>query len=609
MSSIASTECPVCRETYVDPRSLSCGHAVCLQCANELYSLQILRRKIHMELPSELLKNQRQQRQVQLEQQKQKIENLNQTVDENVAEIKDNDEKMVQESEEARNVSTNIEEKFNVNINGDNETDQNDDTIEAIYQIKLQENTEATHSTTKNEEQLKECVDLRCPVCDRFTFIPIDISPASQLPVNEKVKKQVDIYLRSPCGHECGRQAVCDCLSCKISFCDECWTNVHKGGMSRHRKLNLHSLDAFQHCNRHAEIMDFFCKDCNELVCYKCAQYGVHKSPHKTLPVEDYAEQLQNQNLRPNGENLKLKIKKFENAMQQVLNRENLLRTSHEEIDNVIISEFDKLNQFLLQCKDDLLNISKVVKKTKEIELTRQLEALQSITGTLKKTVSHLDSVLADAVDENLQSQKAVTAYRLIDMQQRLAYLSKHIDGNDIRLEPCCTVEYEPKIDISTIMKRISELGEYMLDTEAERNRKTRKLSIAEKIKESISDVRQSQSKSDDEEPVSAVSVSHYQADDEHKTPIPNKDLKRKLQHTIFERPRAQPAKKRKINRTQLVSNKHSSSEDEDIEEMNSQSSSSSSEDEDIKVSGGIRLSENKSDGLVVSSEDDDDDE
>jgi hypothetical protein len=129
------------------------------------------------------------------------------------------------------------------------------------------------------------------------------------------------------CGHECGREAVCDCTICKISFCDTCWGNVHRGVMARHQKLPLRTLEIFQTCDRHVDqALDLFCKDCDCLVCFKCASYGTVHKDHVSSAVEDYAEQLSKKQLRPSGESLKIKVRKFESAMKQVVNKQDQLR-------------------------------------------------------------------------------------------------------------------------------------------------------------------------------------------------------------------------------------------------------------------------------------------
>jgi hypothetical protein len=140
--------------------------------------------------------------------------------------------------------------------------------------------------------------------------------------------------------------------------------------MARHQKFPLRSLESFKTCERHGDqMLDLFCKDCGELVCFKCASYGAQHKDHSSCAVEDYAEQLTRLHLKPNLESLKLKAKRFANAISNVTERQQQLNEAHVKIDDMITGEFDKLINYAQVCKNELLQLSIRVKETKSKEL------------------------------------------------------------------------------------------------------------------------------------------------------------------------------------------------------------------------------------------------
>ncbi len=129
---------------------------------------------------------------------------------------------------------------------------------------------------------------------------------------------------------------------------------------------------------------------------------------------------------------------------------------------------------------------------------------------------------------------------------------------------------------------------------------KKRKLSIADRVK-LLNAERNANNKSDEEEPSSAVSFSQYQADDEHKTPVPGKDLKRKAQ--VFERP-----KRRKVDKTP-PQKKFTVEDVDEVEEVHPPKKFSSDEDEDDEIVPKRRSVSKSTKKKIFVEEDDESDE
>jgi hypothetical protein len=354
-----------------------CGHSICLHCINELFALQILQKKIHNEPPSAILKQERREKLEKEALEAEKIRKENEEVEQKKTETEDVDAEMKE--------SNGTENKDSEDVVVEDETVANGDQKKVEKEkphMEVAKDEEPVAKVELEKEVPKgELIYIRCATCDQTTPIPITKMPEEVLEVDAELKQKVELLKKTrkticllintvACGHECGKDASHDCTTCRISLCEGCWDNVHKGGMARHQKFPLRSLESFKTCERHGDqMLDLFCKDCGELVCFKCASYGAQHKDHSSCAVEDYAEQLTRLHLKPNLESLKLKAKRFANAISNVTERQQQLIEAHVKIDDMITGEFDKLINYAQACKNELLQLSNRVKDTKSKEL------------------------------------------------------------------------------------------------------------------------------------------------------------------------------------------------------------------------------------------------
>jgi hypothetical protein len=69
--------------------------------------------------------------------------------------------------------------------------------------------------------------------------------------------------------------------------------------------------------------------------------------------------------------------------------------------------------------------LSRQVKENKEKELQRQLEAQQVVTASLEQTIQHLSEILNVPEGDMSTTQKAIRAYKIVDIHQRIEYVAK----------------------------------------------------------------------------------------------------------------------------------------------------------------------------------------
>jgi archaellum component FlaD/FlaE len=196
------SDCPVCKDTFVDPHILECGHSICMSCANELYSLQILKRKIQTEFPSTLLKRERKNRE-------EKEKALKEEEERKQNEQKEKPEEQRTNESDAK-MDTNGDdhhenrEKLDTNEqNGANEEhiqpkdDKDEEKMEEIEEAPKIEEIPKPAQEEKRYAPTGECLEIRCPVCDVPTSLSIDKPAQAQLKVDEQLTKDVEVLKRS----------------------------------------------------------------------------------------------------------------------------------------------------------------------------------------------------------------------------------------------------------------------------------------------------------------------------------------------------------------------------------------------------------------------------
>jgi archaellum component FlaD/FlaE len=198
------SDCPVCKDTFVDPHILECGHSICMSCANELYSLQILKRKIQTEFPSTLLKRERKNRE-------EKEKALKEEEERKQNEQKEKPEEQQRTNESDAKMDTNGDdhhenrEKLDTNEqNGANEEpiQPKDDKADEEKMEEIEEAPKIEEIPKPAQEEKRyaptgECLEIRCPVCDVPTSLSIDIPAQAQLKVDEQLTKDVEVLKRS----------------------------------------------------------------------------------------------------------------------------------------------------------------------------------------------------------------------------------------------------------------------------------------------------------------------------------------------------------------------------------------------------------------------------
>ncbi|KAL0484462.1 TRIM36 [Acrasis kona] len=473
--------CPCCGQIFDHPLKLSCGHSICQRCADELFSIQVLKKKITLEDPSTTLKNNRIKEKEKEESPEVQFEPKEDTKE---------DPKVEDESIMLDEIQ--FDDDVEVGANGDNEPETETKEVQAEEPNK----TTVAHPT---EQDHSETVAISCPSCEALTQIPTSKQPKDVLQFDNALDTLVKEYFAAPCGHDCGRTAVQDCANCRISFCQECWAVVHRGNMASHQKLELHELDAIQRCATHLDqTLDLFCRECDVLVCIKCASFGSEHKKHSCTPIEEYSLQLKKDVLIPKFESLKVASKKYETHALGIDTSVEHIEKAHQEIKTLISSEFEKIKKAASRTEEELLSLCDSVRQQKTDLLQMQKRALSTVENTTKLHLNEVTKVLEDR-------ESTINAFKLINMKKHLEFLTEQTTDKHIQLEPlaCCSDDYERIIDSTLIVQDVTNLGNRCLD-------------VRRKVKYIVNEYEELPT------PVGEASQVTYNADDELKTPINN---------------------------------------------------------------------------------------
>ncbi|XP_048347972.1 E3 ubiquitin-protein ligase TRIM39-like isoform X2 [Sphaerodactylus townsendi] len=148
-------------------------------------------------------------------------------------------------------------------------------------------------------------------------------------------------------------------------------------------------------CEKHNEVLRFYCKDDKEAVCLLCEISHEHRN-HAVVPLDDtsleYKEKLQ-KCLSP----LERKLQDIAHCKSQEEKKPGELKRKVENRRQLIISEFEELHQFLEEEQQILL--SRLEDEEKEI-----LQKLKDNVTQLSEQRISLNSLITEIEEKCLQS-------------------------------------------------------------------------------------------------------------------------------------------------------------------------------------------------------------
>ncbi|XP_043954160.1 E3 ubiquitin-protein ligase TRIM41-like [Gambusia affinis] len=211
------------------------------------------------------------------------------------------------------------------------------------------------------------------------------------------------------------------CLVCLASYCD--------GHLEPHRRvpaLMRHKLvDPLENleervCEKHARILEFFCRREQACVCLLCCE-AEHRD-HETVPVEEEGA-LQKETIDSHQTKIKLMI---DERMEKIEEFQKTSEMSKVKADN-IVEDGDKLVSILM---DGVQEIQSKLQSNIEKELRKSKENVQAMIQELKEEVAALQmkhSQLDEQKEDNL---------RLLQTLQTLNTMSKTKDWSETKVYP-----------------------------------------------------------------------------------------------------------------------------------------------------------------------------
>ncbi|KAH3760443.1 tripartite motif-containing protein 9/67 [Pelomyxa schiedti] len=223
-----------------------------------------------------------------------------------------------------------------------------------------------------------------CAVCPSATAIPAGVNLRECLEQNTALMSALPARAVHRVCVSCGNsnlRALFDCSHCFCTVCESCWDKVHPLTIQKalHKKLKCGSSDfgelpASIMCPTHAKKMDTFCKDDNLLLCRSCE---VEHKGHDVISTEDdefshIPDMLQG--------TLNKKTDQITSALKSINDTITNVNKIHDDFETGVASATVRLQNLLLERRDQLISASQDVRNMHLSALSSQKSALEVLS-------------------------------------------------------------------------------------------------------------------------------------------------------------------------------------------------------------------------------------
>ena len=283
-------------------------------------------------------------------------------------------------------------------------------------------------------------LDITCPECGKTSLIPP--GGIKQLPNNFLISRIVEeVTLKEKLTGEaevncdvCIRNdpAVVLCFDCGFFLCGHC--HEHHKHSKEYQCHNISSLEELRKenkdikvqpktmpmlCQEHNMELNFYCDTCEELVCHYCTMTDHNEHEHNTVSRMANKYKLK---LNKVAEPVEQMIDGVSQVHQRVIANQQKMERLIDEVNQQIDNYYEKLQQQLLQQKEDLKKeLHKVFTQKKKV-ISMQLEEIEHIEVQMKSMTELNNAVKSGSDQEVLLVKNQVTEdmKRLIDSYKNL---------------------------------------------------------------------------------------------------------------------------------------------------------------------------------------------
>ena len=174
------------------------------------------------------------------------------------------------------------------------------------------------------------------------------------------------------------QKAVCYCVDCKKSLCEQCDNQIHTiPALKNHIRRPIQELAQLKKlCLHHNQSLSYYCSSCNETICKECQQLGPHNTKYHTIiSIKDAFNN---------------KYMKISNLIREKLNyRYNKLNMNIKVIDKIlekIISDSNEAERDINKYFNSMLCNLKNAKG-------KRLAKLDFETGFIQKNIIELEEL------------------------------------------------------------------------------------------------------------------------------------------------------------------------------------------------------------------------
>ncbi|KAJ3426129.1 tripartite motif-containing protein [Anaeramoeba flamelloides] len=172
------------------------------------------------------------------------------------------------------------------------------------------------------------------------------------------------------------------CKSCKYFYCDNC-DKIHTLNMlfKKHKRVPItnETSSTILLCEIHKETLDLFCRECEELVCYKC-QFSTHQN-HQIETLDKSLEYYKKIEIIKAKKMIKI-IQKQTIFLDKIKNTRKQIKQNQEQLLNHVDEEIQLLHKKIEQ-KRDVLKVW--VQKNGQNKIEKLNEQLTIETDNLKQ--------------------------------------------------------------------------------------------------------------------------------------------------------------------------------------------------------------------------------
>ncbi|XP_074045298.1 putative E3 ubiquitin-protein ligase TRIML1 [Macrotis lagotis] len=232
-------------------------------------------------------------------------------------------------------------------------------------------------------------------------------------------------YFTNPTSIECGHSFCHSCLSshwqqASTPFsCPECRNvsqlrdfkaNVHLGKLAaivkNGRPRGLHDPKGQGKCEVHQKVLELFCEDDQSLICVSCSRSQEHEV-HKIYSIDEAAKKFREKA----QETVSHFWSEIGNVIKQIDKEKKKFASTKEEIEmqkKNILSEFQKIKQFLTEEKDEYLSHMETQGKVNLNGLQKNINELCQQNQEIRKRIRELEEENKQADVDFLQNIKGV---------------------------------------------------------------------------------------------------------------------------------------------------------------------------------------------------------